>query len=404
MKDWDKSKYEDKFKEFKERYDGDRNTYRLYIPFTEDKTKSPNEDVIREFLLRFGFTIEDYLGGVARLREAKNTIKIGKALSNITKRPETDEKDKKTANDLLKKFGEDPVRKAGGDEFLICISRHPYDIAGADTDRKWYNCMTIPTWDKNKLKELKKLKKTLIGKEKKEIKDQIEKLEGGTNVEYIKHDVKEGSIVAYLIRKNDRNINNPVAVLNIKPFINKNDENDFILVEDSKVYGQDVPGFKEKVAEFLNEFNGPDKEGYYCINPNLYIDGGKSEIIKGDVLKVLIPNNEKRDKVIKFFNDLFKELKETTSDKYPDSIFFYTLNDDGTKKVWMEENTRHGYLWCRQRDFWSFFENEIKLNPFENQYLVKSMVEEHLNQKVGKPVGESIDRCEWAEQHLNRKV
>jgi hypothetical protein len=447
MKDWDKSKYEDKFKEFKERYDGDRNTYRLYIPFTEDRTKSPNEDSITGFLSRFGFAVEDYLSGVARLGNAKNTIKIGKALSNISKRPDTEEKDKKTANNLLKKFGEDPVRKAGGDEFLVCISRHPYDIAGADTDRKWHNCMTIATWDKKKLKELKQLKKTLTGKEEKEIEDQIEKLEGGENVKYIKHDVKEGSIVAYLIRKNDKNINNPVAVLNIKPFINKDDKNDFILVEDSKVYGQDVPGFKEKVAEFLSEFNGLDKEGFFCINPKLY-DDGKLNVIKGDAIKILIPDKTKQDKVKKFFQDLFKELKETTSEKYPDRVFFYTLNDDGSKKVWMEQDSENGYLWCRSNGFWSFFENEMGLNYSEIQTLMKTMVEQHLNREVGtprwaglfgylmveqhlnrevgtpievhtrvieeveqhlnrevgKPVGESIDRCEWAEQHLNRKV
>jgi hypothetical protein len=384
VKKWDKTRYEEKFRAFKEKYDGDRNAYRLYIPFTEDKTKSPNEDIITEFLSRFGFAVEDYLGGVARLRDAKNTIKIGKALSNISKRPDTDEKDKKTANDLLKKFGEDPIRKAGGDEFLVCISRHPYDIAGADTDRKWHNCMTIATWDEKKLEELNQLKKTLTGKEKKEVKDQIEKLEGGEYVKYIKHDVKEGSIVAYLIRKNDRNINNPVAVLNIKPFINKNVENDFILVEDSNIYGQDVPGFKEKVAEFLSEFNGPDKEGYFCINPKLYNDG-KSRVIKGDVIELIIPNKAKQDKVKKFFDDLFKDLKETTSEDYPDGVFFYTLNDDGSKKVWMEHDTKSKTLWCRGKGFWSFFIKEMGLNYSEIQTLVKTMVEQHLNYDVGTP-------------------
>ena len=40
------------------------------------------------------------------------------------------------------------------DDLLVVISRHPYDIAGSDTDRNWTNCMTIGSEKSNKLSRL----------------------------------------------------------------------------------------------------------------------------------------------------------------------------------------------------------------------------------------------------------
>jgi hypothetical protein len=95
--------------------------------------------------------------------------------------------------------------------------------------------------------------------------------------------------------------------------------------------------------------------------------------------------DEKAEKIIKFFDELFKDLKENTSEKFPNSVFFYTLNDDGSKKVWMEHDSKYGNLWCLWNGFWSFFENEIGLDHIEIQSLVKTMVEQHLNREVGTP-------------------
>ena len=94
---------------------------------------------------------------------------------------------------------------------------------------------------------------------------------------------------------------------------------------------------------------------------------------------------EKTEKINKFFDDFFKDLKETTSEEYPDSVFFYTLNDDGSKKIWMEQDSKNKILWCLWNGFWSFFVNEIDLEYSETQSLVKTMVEQHLNRQVGTP-------------------
>jgi hypothetical protein len=102
-------------------------------------------------------------------------------------------------------------------------------------------------------------------------------IDGGTNIRYLMYDVKEGSLIAYLINKNDKNINRPIANLNIKPYINEFDSNDFILQADTKMYGNGNDKFKDMIDDWCREVNG-DKAGYYCLNPNLYMDNKDKRI------------------------------------------------------------------------------------------------------------------------------
>jgi hypothetical protein len=113
---------------------------------------------------------------------------------------------------------------------------------------------------------------------------------------------------------------------------------------------------------------------------------------------------DKTGEIIKFFDDLFKDLKETTFEKYPGSVFFYTLGGDGSKKVWMQQDGKNECLWCRWNGFWSFFENEMGLNYSEIKSLVKTMVEQHLNCQVGTPESILPLPLEAVEQHLNCQV
>ena len=47
------------------------------------------------------------------------------------------------------------------------------------------------------------------------------------------NDVKEGSLISYLIRKDDKNIEDPIADMNIKPYTNVVNPEDFIFVNDT---------------------------------------------------------------------------------------------------------------------------------------------------------------------------
>ena len=245
----------------------------------------------------------DYIKGVAKFGESKNTTTIGKVLTRLR------------AEDLMKKFVSDESRKAltsDAENLMVVISRHPYDIAGSDTDRNWTNCMTLGHAGSKRIEkiqtEIDALKKRLKDMTKdnpnwykefeqgkgnltwnspeikldgkiRTLQDEInDRKETGVNAKYLIHDVKEGSLISYLIKKTDKNINNPLAVLNIKPYINDNDPNDFILISDNTMYGNGRPEFKKTVDSILDEINGSDVGGYYCLKENIYVDSQRENI------------------------------------------------------------------------------------------------------------------------------
>ena len=93
---------------------------------------------------------------------------------------------------------------------------------------------------------------------------------------------------------------------------------------------------------------------------------------------------EKTERILSFFKGFFDGLKETTHPDHPDHIFFYK-EKDGKKIGWMEQDLKNGYLWCRWDGFWSFLKIEIDLKYSEIQYVVKTMVEQCTERKIGTP-------------------
>jgi hypothetical protein len=307
-----RKRYEDIFK----KYDGDKNHYRIYLPLVDiEKVDNIIENEIVKFLTDNNYEVIDYQKGICKFKEAKNTSKIGQVLTKLKN------------DDLMKKFVEDPIRKSGiQDDKLVCISRHPYDIAGSDTDRGWSNCMTISISDqksvsssellkaRSSLNLLKKEEEDLSEKEEDlinkidririnwttandedsdealeledklydiqheldSIRHEIDQLEynNGIGVPFLMNDIKEGSLIAYLIYKNDKNINKPIANLNIKPYINSKDKSDIVLLSDEKMYGQGSESFKNTIDKWLEEVNGKKvkKDGVYHLNPDVYND------------------------------------------------------------------------------------------------------------------------------------
>jgi hypothetical protein len=233
-----KNRYKEIFEEYKKKYSGDRNAYRLYLPLIEEKQKSETEKEITDFLKTKECDVVDYMIGQAKFRNARNPKRIGQILTGLERNASPEEKIE--LKRLMKAFIEDPNRKQGSaSKYLVCVSRHPYDIAGADTNRKWTNCMTLVT---------------------------------GQNHHYLIHDVKEGSLVGYLIESSDKNIKDPIANCAIKPYISADNPSDIILVKDNKTYPQPYPDFERTITNFLNEINGEKTQGIYCLNPKLYND------------------------------------------------------------------------------------------------------------------------------------
>ena len=255
-----KERYNDIFQKYKEKYEGDRNAFRIYIPLIREKKKSQTQYDVEQCLKTLGVDITnpevfDYVWGKAKFPGSKNWTGIGKMLS---KKPEWAK--------TLKAFAEDETRTLRGkdSDLEVCISRHPYDVVGSDTDRPWINCMTLTHYNRFK-KEWQS---------------------HGGSISYLKHDVRQGSLTAYLIKNTDRNLQAPLANIGIKPYLNEDDPKDIVLVPDNRMYGMRNLDFSLTVFNWCDEVNG-DKIGYYKIAKNLHMDNFHREegMIGADIVK-----------------------------------------------------------------------------------------------------------------------
>lgn len=192
-----------------------RNGYRIYLPYTGPKPEvkadddesagSRNEwsgirtcikDTVIELLKKKDQWVPvgcwHYIEGtcdVAMNDQNGNTKirpnqKIGKILGNA--------KDPETGKPLADFFSNDPIRLGknitsaiNSNNLWIVISNHAYDIAGMSANRDWTSCMNIL---------------------------------GGDNRQYVKYDIKYGTLIAYIIDKKDTNIEHPYGRVLIKPY------------------------------------------------------------------------------------------------------------------------------------------------------------------------------------------
>jgi len=203
---------------------------RIYAPLEVQSSDSGKEisstqKELQNAISNLGYEIDDYKHGLAKKSsDPSKKIKIGKLI-----------KDKK----LLNKFANDPIRAATrqASPLEVVFSRDPIDIAGMSTDRGWVSCMDLD--------------------------------DGPTvNNKYIPADIKNGAIIAYLIRENDKNIDNPLARILIKPYYYKNH---MVLFPDN-AYGTNVAGFREVVDKFCKFANSNSPEGNYRLRSSSYLD------------------------------------------------------------------------------------------------------------------------------------
>lgn len=178
-----------------------RNDYRVYFKFelpekdlemsdqqgSYDNSSAKIRLEVKEYLsnkLGYEVTKLDYIHGNfdyimhTQRGDKTRTAKIGKAI--------------KDNQELMNKFATDPLRltsKLDTKKLMIVLSNHSYDIAGMSTDRKWTSCMNIIT---------------------------------GSNAKWVKEDIKWGTVVAYLIEADDKNIENPLGRILIKPYLDDN--------------------------------------------------------------------------------------------------------------------------------------------------------------------------------------
>jgi len=188
------------------------------------------------------------------------------------------------AENLLKLYNQRPSYKELIKPKLVCISRHPYDIAGMSTDRRWKSCMRLP-----------------------DSKDKYDK--GGEYHKILKKDIEYGTLVAYLIYENDKNIKDPIARIAIKPYQNIEDPKDILLAPEPEVYSDNIKStnttFKNIVKNWVDELQNK-KTGLFIFNKELYRDRSPKLLAKNiDENKIKELNNFKIDNYKEIFNKYF---------------------------------------------------------------------------------------------------
>ena len=228
-------------------------------------------------LHRKGYKVTDYVGGYAKNANDENSReeKIGKILSktgadsvptNIMSKPKykmtqqedgsfthaRDSRGKKIVESegkplsVSQTFANDPIRAAKKDVKLV-VTRSKEGVAGMSTGKGWQSCMN---------------------------------LDNGCNRHYVPHDVEQGTLTAYLVKKEDTNFDSPVGRVNLKQF--KNDDGHRIWRPEDQVYGA-MPKAALHAIKNWSETQYPHKEdSIYAKHASLYNDDGNSTIITGN--------------------------------------------------------------------------------------------------------------------------
>jgi hypothetical protein len=160
------------------------------------------------------FNPESYVNGIIEFYNDKNQYKIGKIL------------EKNKAIELLQKYKSDPNRQLNS-EYVVVISRHPYDLAGASTDRHWTSCINRayePIIYKNTIKKNQFLGFTSKTKYDKSYFDQDKK-------RYENHRCDDSGLIAYLVNKKELmpngkiKLHKPISRLffGLRSYINENE-------------------------------------------------------------------------------------------------------------------------------------------------------------------------------------
>ena len=223
-------------------------------------TVSSAPKAIGDFLAEKKITILDYFAGVGRDSHGR-TVRLGKALAKEA--------------ELKKMFDSDPDRKVVAQETkagrMVCISMHPYDIAGMSTDRGWTSCMDLVN---------------------------------GVNKRYIKTETKTGTLIAYLIDAQDKNINKPVARCLLKPYFDMDDSRPSVgkkgitaVYLADRAYPDKNATFVLQVQDWVDQNINKDlalgKTSLNMMLPEKLYDDMNREVVRYDATKTTAENNEK---------------------------------------------------------------------------------------------------------------
>lgn len=221
----------------------------------------------------------------------------------------------------LNAFNSDCSRNIkNANDLMICISRHPYDIIGMSTNRGWSSCMNH---------------------------------HGGTGMLHnVQADIKQGTIIAYLIYKNDTNIKNPVARINIKPYSNLLNKT-VLNLPVQRIYGEPIKAFQNTINKFFYEkqkdlikgcLRFSSKTGIYTdtLLPIYYTKMPKTKELIPETIFIKIKDDETSTRIQKLLFKIEQDLWHgSTKSKEVRRVFNnYLSNRDSltTFRIYKNEN------------------------------------------------------------------
>ena len=226
---------------------------RIYLPFNPDQKLSELDKLIKKELHEKGCmnTNIDYQEGYCHHQGRKfKIVKFINKVRNdetkeIKKMEDITEEEKKNKinltndhfNSLIDFFTRSEFRKLKKQNDLeIVISQDPMDIATMSTGRDWTSCMRV----------------------------------GGAHWDDVFCLIEHGSLVAYLIRKNDKNIEEPIGRVLIRRF--SNEEGLSLAIAEDTSYGNAPGSFNTFIDEWLESKQTHIPKGLYKRVDNAYSD------------------------------------------------------------------------------------------------------------------------------------
>lgn len=199
---------------FSDRMFGGADNHTIILPF--EHAQQTHHDSVVGVLDKHGYDIVDYKKGLAVRRgeetinqhgfkTKKRPISIGSLLQK--KHPDVTEEMRSKAVDDFNK------RETG--DYEIMISRHPIHVAEQSTNKDWRSCLTLgscsrdhPSTFEAELRQLKGVSPNARD---------IDKQQRGQHSSFVENDINAGTHIAYLIRKGDHELRNPLGRLTFKP-------------------------------------------------------------------------------------------------------------------------------------------------------------------------------------------
>jgi uncharacterized protein YehS (DUF1456 family) len=122
------------------------------------------------------------------------------------------------------------------------------------------------------------------------------KKEGGLYWEYVPKEAKAGTIIAYLIREDDKNLQHPIGRMLIRAYVN--DHEDFYMVACTGGYGTVPEDMVKQVKTFTEKMNKEAKYGYYMrprdiegtYSPDIsvdYLPDNLEDLVRKNKLKII---------------------------------------------------------------------------------------------------------------------